>query len=268
MTHSINSVTIRFCFHPFSLLRQVPFLLIGIGCLGPPLFATGDTPQVNNPQHNDGFSKERLDLLIARAPFGAEPVTPEEIPQPIFAPPVKPIDWKPEFQVTSYLADKKSAWVGFRHVPTGETFILKPGEEGEYGLKLIRVAQSDPDSPKAVIIEAEKQGIMENLELPRRSGSPGQGKATGKSKRPSAKPAGRTLVPQPQSRSIPRSKPLSPKEAKAVDERLQGYAAEVLRMGLPSLPVPLRADQEKALLAEGVISHGGAIRPQVPNPRP
>jgi len=208
----------------------------------------------------------RYENILKRAPFGAEPVIDNSPPPINVAPPPPPPNWKKDYVVTTFMSDEKKTKVGFKNVVKNTTFILSLGEtEEEDGLKLVRVDTSDK---AAVLIEVQKDGVTEDLEVERRGAKPvsaGQKVPSTKDSRsrllgPSGRPTGRSF-------SMNKGKPQNVNGAE-LENSLRKYNEQIIRDGLPPLPIPLTPDQQNRLSADGIISNdrGAAPSPSIPIP--
>ncbi len=198
------------------------------------------------------YNRSRYDLIVDRAPFGADPLA----------------DDTPGTEAAAVRALEKEYRLCF----------LLESQSGEVraGFQNLKAKQGDPKS--VMLMEGESHGSMRLIDIDLKNSSATlqyQGsevtfelsKPTVAQNKPAATPPERpqrrfgggfrrTTPPAPEPVAEPEPQ-LSEQELaaqrEAVQENLREYQMEVLRQGMPPLPIQLTQEQDDQLVEEGVL---------------
>lgn len=214
---------------------------------------------------------EYYKTILDKGMFPAKPPPPpEKKPEPVYEAP--PPNWKINYKVNMVYKHFSSGVfsVGVQNIK-GENgkpvnMFLKKGEthDGE-GITIEDVLEDDEDNITVVMIS--KNGQTEEYELASNVASPGAAPRA----RPTAPSRSRTptisrsrpSTPQTSSYRRPSTPTARPQiSGKDVQKHLQEYQMEVIRKGLPLLPVALPDDKIKQLQSEGLAVEEKAANSQ------
>jgi|GEM_PF-1624124 len=187
-------------------------------------------------------------------------VEPPKVEPPKYEPP--PPNWKINYKVNMVYKHFSSGEysVGVQNIK-GENglpvnMFLKKGEthEGE-GITIDDVIEDDEDN--ITVIKITKDGATEEYELASSVAAPGAASRkptpTTRGSRPPTISRSRPPTPQTSSYRRPSTPTARPKiSGKDVQKHLQEYQMEVIRKGLPLLPVALPDDKIQQLKSEGL----------------
>ncbi len=131
---------------------------------------------------------------------------------------------------------------------TGKSYFLAPGEM-EDG---IRVASVNFETEEVVVQRGSEMAILRLKEA-----GPGEKKAGGSAvTRPAFTPPRPPTMSAPTPPSTPSSSPPPPPprlQGPELEKQLREYQMEVIRKGLPPLPIPLTPEQDAQLVQEGIL---------------
>ena len=198
---------------------------------------------------------DRYQIIIDRKPFGAlpPPVAEQKAPS-------APVDsFTKYYRVCSIVKeDDGSLTVGVVDSRGNKAIVLKKDQADPSGLLLI---DANYEAENATLRMGEEIAVMDL----RGSVAPAGGAApaapqvamapAGMPTPPAAPPsyADRRRIRQLQTQE-PAQPPPQPKyTGEALQKHLQDYQMEVIRQGLPPLPIPLSPDQDAQLVKEGVL---------------
>ncbi|MEN8255738.1 MAG: hypothetical protein ABFR33_09755 [Verrucomicrobiota bacterium] len=203
------------------------------------------------PQYNP----ERYDVILDRSPFGSDPlldVNPEQKAAAAAAAAAKELR-------LCFLLESESGEIraGFQNLKAKagdpKSIILMVGESF-MGMKLLEI---DLAGSQATL---ESRGEPVVFEL---SKAPAPAKAPAKKAPPPKRKFGggfRRREPPKQPPARPPEPQLSPEEQQRrreeVRANLQDYQMEVIRSGMPPLPIPLTQEMDDQLVSEGVLPPG------------
>jgi len=205
------------------------------------------------------YTRERYELIVERSPFGADPLSEGEVADREGSATLKTIerDLRLCFLLKSQSGDVRAGFQNLKAKP-GEpkSIMLMVGES----FRAMKLQEIDIENSTATLLYQGKPLTFElskgtaatpaaanNPQPPtqpqRRFGS-GFRRTT-----PPAQPA----QPEPQ----PEEPQMTPEELaqhqQEVRENLQQYQMEVIRSGMPPLPIPLTQEMDDQLVAEGVL---------------
>ncbi len=207
------------------------------------------------------YNRERYDLILDRSPFGEDPLlAQEEANNAKEAAEATAAAKKMEKEMRlCYLLETDAGEIraGFQNLkarPGDPKSIMLMVGESYNGMKLSEI---DIATSSATLM---LNGKRVTFELTKSAAPPPVAKAVAQPARkfgggfrakPPAKPA---KPPQP---AAPKLSPEEIAKARAeTTERLRQYQMEVIRNGMPPLPVPLTQDMDDQLVAEGILPPG------------
>jgi len=206
--------------------------------------------RVSAEEGMDDFS--RYQVILDKKSFGVPPVAPPP-PQPAPPPPPGP-GWVNDFRMTMLVRqDDGNFRVGIMNAKSNEAFTLSSRNPVPVGADRIQYVSVDYDKKQVTL---SKSGDVQTLALdtnpvparppvaarppaPTMSGRPGSPRVVSGGRR--------TDLPPPPAPQNPR---LTGAE---LEKHLQDYQMQVLREGLPPLPVQLTPENDAALVNEGVL---------------
>ena len=192
--------------------------------------------------------------ILDRKPFGDLP--PPVVAQPTPGPPPEPP--AKYFRLCSIVqGDDGTLKVGFIDSRGNKAVILQPGETDD-GLKLLEANYEKENATVELGTEIQILDLKSGNAAPAVAGQP-----------PPMITAAAPQVPAPPQQSIPtyaerrrqrlleQNEPAAPPQPKytgeALQQHLKDYNMEVIRQGLPPLPIPLTPEQDAQLVKEGVL---------------
>ena len=205
------------------------------------------------------YKPERYDLILDRSPFGSDPLAGGALDaaNDLKAANQMAVEAAKEIRLC-FLFETEGGEIraGF------ENMKAKPGDQSNPKNIILRVGESfkgmklteiNLENSQAVLVRSGKRVLFEL------SKAPTAAKATpakqsprrfgGGFRRPPSKPPVKPSEPQ-----------LSPEEQarqrETVRENLRQYQMEVIRTGMPPLPIPLTKDMDDQLVAEGILPPG------------
>jgi len=227
------------------ILRPVT-LRIGVVLL---ILAPASLPAaVVAPDH----SFARYEVILSRKPFGAPPVRPVGNRE-------KPIlvtyNFYDDLHVVAMTERPRGRRVGFVNRKTRKDYFLYVGET-EDGITLVA---ADFDEGKAIVRKGEQEGEIQFR----------KGMNAGPAVSPSVAAKKRTSPAFLRNRTSylarlrerrariqaaqAKKKEVNVLKGKDLEKHLQTYQMEVVRKGLPPLPIPLTEDMDRQLVKEGVL---------------
>ncbi len=207
------------------------------------------------------LSFDRYEGILVRKPFGdlPPPVTP---PAP---PPPKPPEIPKSYRLCSIVQeDDGTLKVGLIDLRTQKAVVLSPGGPAENGLQVLEASY---DKETATLQLGDEVQILELKSGTATQVTPGQ---TAPAAPALAAPPTTHMTPPPQppspgmsyaerrrQRLLEQQEPPAAPQPKytgqALQKHLQDYQMEVIRQGLPPLPIPLTPEQDSQLVKEGVL---------------
>lgn len=197
-------------------------------------------------------SFDRYQVILDRKPFGdlSAPVQPPPPPPP-------PNDIPKFFRLCSIVKeDNGEIRVGILDTRTQKALSLMPGGPAEGGLQVNKASYEEETA------ELQFGSEIQLLNLKAGTATPvGPGGAAAVTAAP---PGGAPPMPSPPSyadrrreRLLQTHEPVAAPQPKytgqALQDHLQKYQMEVIRQGLPPLPIPLTKDQDDQLVKEGIL---------------
>jgi hypothetical protein len=196
------------------------------------------------------FPFDRYQVILQRKPFGNMPA-----PEP---PPPPPQPQGESFAKSLRLSmivdvnDGETMKVGFVDTRTGRSYLLMPGESQD-GIEVVSASWKDEE---AILKHGSEMALIKIASGEVRAIGPGQPAPPG-----AAAPAPTAVRPTWEERRRARAAPPPPPEpppppkftGAELERHLQEYQLEVIRQGLPPLPIPLTPEMDARLVAEGIL---------------
>jgi len=205
------------------------------------------------------YSPERYDVILDRSPFGSDPlmdVDPEQ--KAAAAAAAAAVAAAKELRLC-FLLESESGEIraGFQNLkakPGNPKSVILMVGESFMGMKLLEINLAGSQAT----LESRGEPVVFEL-----SKAPTPAKAPAKKAPPAKRKFGggfRRREPPKQPPTRPPEPQLSPEEQQRrreeVRANLQDYQMEVIRSGMPPLPIPLTQDMDDQLVAEGVLPPG------------
>ena len=203
------------------------------------------------------YSRERYDVIVDRSPFGADPLAGSEVTDQAASATLKTLEKELRlcFLLKSQTGDVRAGFQNIKAKPGEPKSVMLMVGESFRAMKLLEI---DLDNSTATL---QYQGKPLTFEL---SGATPAAKAAAKTPQPPAQPRRRfgggfrrntpppeEVQPQP---AVPQESPEEMARRQAeVRENLQQYQMEVIRSGMPPLPIALTEEMDNQLVAEGVL---------------
>ena len=201
------------------------------------------------------YEPERYDVIIERSPFGSDPLVDaaslEQKAKAAAAAAAKELR-------LCFLLETQGGEIraGFQNLKPQKgdpkSVILMVGESF-MGMKLLDV---DLENSQATLDSRGEQVVFELTKAPTPAKKPAPPTAKAQAQQPQRRFGGgfRRREPPPAPKPAPK---LSPEEEQRRREEiranLQEYQMEVIRQGMPPLPIPLTPEMDEQLVAEGVL---------------
>jgi hypothetical protein len=202
------------------------------------------------------YNPERYDVILERSPFGADPLldvaNPEQQAAAAAAAAAKEL--RLCFLLESESGDIRAGFQNLKAKPGDPKSVILMVGESFMGMKLLDI---DLAGSQATLESRGESVVFELSKAP----APAKAPAAAKPEAPQRKFGGgfrRREPPQPQPQPQQPPEPeLSPEEQEKrraeIRKNLQDYQMEVIRQGMPPLPIPLTPEMDDQLVAEGVL---------------
>jgi hypothetical protein len=234
--------------------RKVNRWTAGLGIM---VWATG----VCQAQEADTeYTRERYDVIVDRSPFGADPLTGAEVADKAASATLKTLEKELRlcFLLKSQTGDVRAGFQNIKARPGEPKSVMLMVGESFRAMKLLEI---DIENSTATL---QYQGKPLTFELSKATAAT---KAVAKKPQPPTQPQRRFGSGFRRSKPpVEQAQPVAPKPVepqlpseeqalrqKEVRENLQQYQMEVIRGGMPPLPIPLTAEMDAQLVAEGVL---------------
>ncbi len=193
---------------------------------------------------------ERYQVILDRAPFGALAA------QEVVVAPTQPQaeSFAKSLRLSTIIeVDDGSIKVGFVDTRSGRSYMMGAGESQD-GIEVVTANWADGE---AVLKQGSEMALIKFGSGEVSAITPGQG-GNIRSSAPATTAANRpTWEERRRARAAPPPPPEPPPEPKYTGEELtkhlQEYQMEVIRQGLPPLPIPLTPEMDRKLVEEGVL---------------
>jgi hypothetical protein len=203
------------------------------------------------------YSRERYDVIVDRSPFGADPLNDAQVADQQANTTLKTLEKELRlcFLLESQSGDVRAGFQNIKAKPGESKSVMLMVGESFRAMKLLEV---DIENSTATL---QYQGKPLTFELSRGTAAT---KAAAKKPQPPTQPQRRfgggfrrstppaeQAQPQP---TVPKESPEEQAQRQAeVRENLQQYQMEVIRSGMPPLPIALTPEMDDQLVAEGVL---------------
>jgi hypothetical protein len=207
------------------------------------------------------YSRERYDVIVERSPFGADPLSGTEVADNKVAATLKTLE--KELRLCFLLEDQSGdVRAGFQNIKA------KPGEPKSIMLmagesfRAMKLLDIDISNSTATL---QYQGKPLTFELTKsKATAQAAAKKTEPEKQPQRRFGGgfrRRTPPAEQEEAVVQPQPTVPQQSpeeialrrEEVRKNLEAYQMEVIRSGMPPLPIPLTEEMDNQLVAEGVL---------------
>lgn len=190
---------------------------------------------------------ERYQVIIQRKPFGAPPPQAENIkpPQP------QADSFAKSLRLSMIIeTDDGDMRVGFVDNRTGRSYSLVAGQVEE-GIELVSASFEDEE---AVLRNGDEMALLMISSGAFEEIAPSEQQARIEAARNKPSYAERRRMRSEQIKQQEAQPPPEPKyTGEALTKHLHDYQMEVIRQGLPPLPIPLTQEQDDQLVAEGYL---------------
>lgn len=224
-----------------SQLRSAFLLCVGVGLI--PTFA--DVAQ----SATDPLPFERYQVILDRKPFGAAAA--QDMTATIVQP--APDSFAKNLKLSTIIEmDDGSIKVGFVDTRSGKSYMMAAGESQD-GIEVVTANWADEE---AVLKQGDEMALIKFATGDVQAIAPGAsprssaGANTGPA-RPTWEERRRARAAQPPPTPVEPPKPKYTGEE--LTKHLQEYQMEVIRQGLPPLPIPLTPEMDAKLVSEGVL---------------
>lgn len=190
------------------------------------------------------LSFDRYQVILDRKPFGS-------LPAPVSAVVAQPQaeSFAKRLRLSTIIElDDGSMKIGFVETGTNKSYMMKPGES----LDGIEVVSASWDDEEAILKQGDEMALIKlasgtveainPADQQRRQGGQPEAQRTDYRSRRQA----RTQPP-------PEPAPLPKYSGAELEKHLNEYQMEVIRQGLPPLPIPLTPEMDRKLVEEGVL---------------
>lgn len=213
-------------------MKRIFFCAVGL--LGVGLSAHGDVPAE--------LPFDRYQIILDRKPFGSLPP-----PETIVAPQPQAESFAKRLRLSTIIeVDDGSMKIGFIDTGTGKSYMMQPGES----LDGIEVVSGNWADEEAILKQGEEMALIKLASGTVEAITPAdQQRRQTEQQRPDYRTR-RQARTQPEP---PEPAPLPKYTGEALQKHLEDYQMEVIRQGLPPLPIPLTPEMDKKLVEEGVL---------------
>lgn len=198
-------------------------------------------------------SFDRYQIILSRKPFGEPPPPP---PEPAKPPPPRADSFAKSLRLTMIIeADDGEIQVGIVDTRDNSNYLLRVGEP-EQDTELVSV---NFDNGEAVLRKGEEMALLDINNSSFQEINPGQNPSPSGPPQSVANPGRPTYAERRRARAeqMQREAAQPPPEPKytgaELETHLHEYQMEVIRQGLPPLPIPLTPEQDAQLVAEGYL---------------
>lgn len=200
------------------------------------------------------YNPERYDVILDRSPFGNDPLL--DVPNPeqkaAAAAAAAAKELRLCFLLESESGDIRAGFQNLKVKPGDPKSIILRVGESFMGMKLLEINLADAQA----ILETQGEPVVFDL-----SKAPSPAKAPVPKPQPPKRQFGggfrRREPPQAKPAAPPIEPKISPEEQirrrEEIRANLQEYQMEVIRSGMPPLPIPLTQEMDDQLVAEGVL---------------
>ncbi|HMO52517.1 MAG TPA: hypothetical protein PKE26_14795 [Kiritimatiellia bacterium] len=194
-------------------------------------------------------SFDRYQVILNRKPFGAPPPPSE----PVRPPPPRADSFAKSLRLSMIIeTDDGEMRIGFVDNRTGRSYSLVSGEAQD-GIELVSASFEDEEAvlrhgDEMALLKISAGGSFEEI-----APSDQQARLEAARNRPSYAERRRQRMEQQQQQMQPQPPPEPKYTGEELTKHLYEYQMEVIRQGLPPLPIPLTPEQDAQLVAEGYL---------------
>ena len=202
-------------------------------------------------------SFDRYQIILDRKPFGAAPLPDQNTASSVPLPPSE--SFAKTIRMSALLElDDGEMKVGLIDLKDNESFFLTVGQV-EKGVELV---SADYEAEEAVLRKGSEMALikLQSGEIQQITESDRQAKIRQRRKRPTyaerrrARRERRQQRKREQQARAAQAKPAEPKfTGEELRKHLEEYQMELIRQGLPPLPLPLTPEMDEQLVTEGVL---------------
>ena len=187
------------------------------------------------------LSFDRYQVILDRKPFGRLPPA-----ENIVSPQAQAESFAARLRLSTIIeVDDGSMKIGFIDTGTGKSYMMQPGES----LDGITVISGNWTDEEAILKQGEEMALIKLASGTVEAITPAeQQRRQGEQQRPDYRTR-RQMRTQPE----PEPAPLPKFSGAELEKHLQDYQMEVIRQGLPPLPIPLTPEMDRKLIEEGVL---------------
>lgn len=189
------------------------------------------------------ISFDRYQVILDRKPFGAAIV--QEV---VVAPQPQAESFAKRLRLSTIIeVNDGSMKIGFVDAGTGKNYMLQPGESQD-GIEVVSGSWADEE---AILKQGEELALIKLVSGTVEAITPAD------QQRRQAEMARPDYQTRRRMRTQPEPPPEPPPQPKYTGEELQkhleNYQLEVIRQGLPPLPIPLTPEMDRQLIQEGIL---------------
>ncbi|HMP89591.1 MAG TPA: hypothetical protein PJ991_05295 [Kiritimatiellia bacterium] len=192
-------------------------------------------------------SFDRYQVILNRKPFGSPPPPPEVVKPP----PPRADSFAKSLRLSMIVeTDDGDVRIGFVDNRSGRSYSLIPGEAQD-GIELVSASFDDEE---AIIKSGDEMALLKIASGTFQEIAPAdqQSRIEQARNRPSYQERRRQRLEQ-QAQQAQAPPPEAKYTGEALTRHLHDYQMEVIRQGLPPLPIPLTPEQDAQLVAEGYL---------------
>lgn len=190
------------------------------------------------------ISFDRYQVILDRKPFGSAPV--QEV---AVAPQPQAESFAKRLRLSTIIeVNDGSMKIGFIDTGTGKNYMLQPGESLD-GIEVVSGSWADEE---AILKQGAEMALIKLA-----SGTVEAITAADQQRRQAEQGSRPDYQARRRMRAQPEPPPEPPPQPKYTGEELQkhleNYQLEVIRQGLPPLPIPLTPEMDRQLIQEGIL---------------
>ncbi len=213
----------------------------------------GQEESTNAADEPEVYDRSRYEVIVERSPFGADPLIDDEEKKNAAAAKALEREYRLCFLLESQSGEVRAGFQNKKPKKGDPKSMMLAVGESRDSMKLINIDLKNSSATvqyqgKEVVFELEKAVAAAKPAAPK-TPAPPQRRFGGGFRRTTPPPE---PVPQP----APEPE-VSPEELaaqrEAIQESLRDYQMEVIREGMPPLPIQLTPEQDDQLVAEGVL---------------
>lgn len=187
------------------------------------------------------LSFERYQGILDRNPFGSLPPT-EQSTAPVVP---QAESFAKRLRLSTIIeVNDGSMKIGFIDTGTGRNYMMQPGESMD-GIEVVSGSWEDEE---AILKQGDEMALIKLASGTVEAITPADQQRRQAQPRPDYNTRRRARTQEP-----PEPPPVPKYTGPELEKHLQEYQMEVIRQGLPPLPIPLTPEMDKKLIEEGVL---------------